>query len=65
LYHSLNPPLALVFAVHATCQLAGVRSIDKGAMLPLYVVHDVSLELEGVIDVAKAELNVMVLQLVS
>jgi hypothetical protein len=65
LYHSLNPPLALVFAVHATCQLAGVRSIDNGALLPIYVVHEVPLELEGIVDVAKAELNVMVLQLVS
>jgi hypothetical protein len=63
--YSLNPPLGLVFAVHATCQLAGVRSISNGAMLPVYVVHEVPLEFEGIVDVAKAELNVMVLQLVS
>jgi hypothetical protein len=34
-------------------------------MLPLYVVHKVPLEVDGMVDVAKAELNVMVLQLVS
>jgi hypothetical protein len=65
LYQSRTKPLVLVFAVHAICQLAGVRSINKGAMLPLYVVHEVPLEVDGMVDVAKAELNVMVLQLVS
>jgi hypothetical protein len=51
--------------VDAACQHAGIRSIDDVTVLPIFVVHQITLEVEGVVDVAKAKLNVVVLQLVS
>lgn len=59
------PPLVCVVVVDAACQHAGIRSIDDVTVLPIFVVHQITLEVEGVVDVAKAKLNVVVLQLVS
>lgn len=55
----------LVFVVHAACQLTGVRSVDNGAMLPLFITREISLEVESVVDIAEAKFEVMMLQRVS
>ena len=51
--------------MHATGRLAGIRSVSDGAVLPVRVVHELALEVERVIDVGEAELDVVSLSGVS
>jgi hypothetical protein len=53
--------ILLVLVVDASGDLAWIRSVLDGAVLPIVVRHKLLLKVEGVVDVGEAELDVRVL----
>jgi hypothetical protein len=55
--------LAVVLVVHAARRLARVGRITDGAVLPVEIVVELALEVEGVVDRGEAEVNVVALRI--
>lgn len=53
--------LICVLIMHAARQLTRVLGVPDGAVFPLFIDHQVTPEVQSVVDVAEAELNVVVL----
>jgi hypothetical protein len=53
--------LVLVLVVHAPRRLAWVGRVTNGAVLPVEVVVELALEVEGVVDGGEAEFDVVAL----
>jgi hypothetical protein len=52
----------LILVVDALGQLTRIRRIADGTVLPILVVHEFALEIESVVDVCKAKLDIRMLE---
>jgi hypothetical protein len=52
----------LILVVNTLGQLTRIGCIADGTVLPILVVHEFALEIEGVVDVCKAKLDIRMLE---